>query len=58
MTLGDVGRHFGLPTWKIRRLYERGLLPPSLRAGLYRIVQPSDLDAIEKALKAAGYLPK
>lgn len=38
LTIGATARHFGLPAWKVRRLYERGLLPPAARAGLYGIV--------------------
>jgi DNA-binding transcriptional MerR regulator len=57
LTVGDVARHFGVPTWKVRRLYERGLLPPPVRAGLYRLVSADGLVEVEAALKRAGYLP-
>lgn len=56
-TLGEVAEHFRLPTWKIRRLFERGILPPAERIGLYRVVAAKDLPKIEAALHKAGYLP-
>jgi DNA-binding transcriptional MerR regulator len=56
LTLGQVGEIFGLPTWKIRRLYERGLIPAASRVGLYRVVHESDLPEIERALKDARYI--
>lgn len=57
LTLGAVGKRLGAKIWQIRRLYERGLLPPAERVGPYRVVAESDLPRIEKALKAARYLP-
>jgi len=56
LTLGAVARHFGLPVWKIRRLWERGLLPAADRIARYRVVPTSQLAAIEAALKTTGYL--
>jgi hypothetical protein len=56
--LGVVARKFGLPVWKIRRLFERQLLPEPRRVGLYRVVDVDDLPAIEAALRSAGYLPR
>lgn len=62
-TLGDLARYFerelgvSLPVWKIRRLYERRLLPEPGRIGNYRVVDASDVPAIEDALKRCGYLP-
>jgi DNA-binding transcriptional MerR regulator len=56
LTIGDVGRHFGLPAWMIRRVFERGLLPPARRVGAYRVVEPKDLPRIKRALERAGYL--
>jgi hypothetical protein len=56
LTLGQVGEIFGLPTWKVRRLYERGLLPEASRVGLCRVIDESDLPSIESALKVAGYI--
>jgi DNA-binding transcriptional MerR regulator len=57
LTVGDVARHFGIPIWRVRRLYEKGILPPPPRAGLYRLVPAGDLPRIEEALRQAGYLP-
>jgi DNA-binding transcriptional MerR regulator len=57
ITLGDVARRFNVPLWKVRRLYERGLLPEPARAGAYRVVSTRDLPKIEAALRRAGYLP-
>jgi hypothetical protein len=56
LTLGQVGEIFGLPTWKIRRLYERGLLPAASRVGNYRVVNESDLASIESVIKSEGYV--
>jgi DNA-binding transcriptional MerR regulator len=57
LTIGDVARRFGCEPWQVRRLFERGLLPPAERLGAYRVVAASDLTAVEKALLTAGYLP-
>ena len=57
MPLGAVARHFGVPVWKVRRLYERAVLPPAERVGPFRIVRSTDLPTIEAALCRAGYLP-
>ena len=56
LTLGPVARLYGCPTWKVRRLFERGLLPPAARVGLYRVVALEDLPTVEEALREAGYL--
>jgi hypothetical protein len=56
-TLGDVAKRYGIPIWKVRRVYERGFLPEPPRAGAYRIVADDDLPQVEAALRAAGYLP-
>lgn len=58
VTLGDVARRCGCDVWQVRRLYERGLLPPARRIGLYRVVSVDDIPAIEAALRTAGYLPE
>jgi len=55
-TIGSVARHFGCPTWRIRRLFERGLLPPASRVGAYRVIAAKDLPLVEMALRQAGYL--
>jgi DNA-binding transcriptional MerR regulator len=56
MTLGQVAARFGVQVWQVRRLYERGLLPPAVRVGAYRTVTETELPAIEQALRQAGYL--
>jgi DNA-binding transcriptional MerR regulator len=57
LTIGAVARHFGLPAWKIRRLYETGKLPEPVRLGAYRVFYADDLPKIEVALLEVGYLP-
>jgi len=56
LTIGAMATRFGIPAWKIRRLFERGLLPPAARVGTYRVVAVNDLPRVEKALREAGYL--
>lgn len=51
LTMGQVGARFGLPAWKIRRVFELGILPEPARIGAYRVVYEADLPAIEAALK-------
>lgn len=53
---GDAAKRLGVPSWKIRRLFERGLLPPPQRAGHLRVIEASDLPKVEEALRQAGYL--
>jgi DNA-binding transcriptional MerR regulator len=55
-TIGAIGQRYGVPAWQVRRLFERGLLPPAARVGAYRIVAAEDLPKVEAALQAAGYL--
>ena len=55
-TLGALARRYGVPVWKLRRLFERRLLPEPGRVGNYRVVQARDLPEVERALRAAGYL--
>jgi hypothetical protein len=57
LTLGQVARHFGRPTWMVRRLFERGILPPPPRVGQNRIVHAEDLPVIAEAMRQVGYLP-
>jgi len=56
LTLGSVARHFGVPIWKVRRIYERKILPEPARIGNYRVVHQDDLPCLEHALVEAGYL--
>jgi len=57
LTLGDVARRLRVEPWQVRRLFERGLLPPAARMGRYRVIAVEDLAAVETALRRAGYLP-
>jgi DNA-binding transcriptional MerR regulator len=56
LTIGAVAGHFGVPPWQVRRLFERGMLPPAARVGAYRVIDPADLPKIEAALREARYL--
>ena len=56
-TLGDLARENKIPIWKVRRLFERGLLPEPPRIGRYRVVPTEDIPKVVKALRDAGYLP-
>ncbi len=56
LTIGQVARRFGVPTWQVRRLDETRKLPEPARVGAYRVVGAEDLPRIEEALHAAGYL--
>jgi hypothetical protein len=57
-SVGAAAAQFGVPAWKVRRLFERGLLPPAARVGPYRIIPGSELPDVERALKKVGYLPE
>jgi hypothetical protein len=56
-TVGDLARHFGCAAWQVRRLFERGRLPPAVRVGPYRVVSAMHLRKVEVALRQASYLP-
>jgi DNA-binding transcriptional MerR regulator len=56
LTIGVVADRLGVTTWQVRRLFERGLLPPAARVGPYRVIDPADLQKVEAALRAAGYI--
>jgi DNA-binding transcriptional MerR regulator len=57
LTVGDVARFYGLEAWQVRKLWERRLLPPAKRIGMYRVFTEADLPQIENALRKIGYLP-
>jgi DNA-binding transcriptional MerR regulator len=57
LTIGAVAERLGVPPWQVRRLFERGFLPPAARVGAYRVIAPADLPKVERALREAGYLP-
>ncbi len=44
--------------WQVRRLFERGILPPAERIASYRVIAEGDLPKIIEALRTAGYLPE
>jgi DNA-binding transcriptional MerR regulator len=58
ITIGAAARRLRRPLWQVRRLYERGLLPPAARVGPYRVIAEADLPRVEQALRKAGYLPQ
>jgi hypothetical protein len=58
LTIGEAARRMRVPTWRLRRLYERGLLPPADRVGPVRVVDEADLPRLEAALRRAGYVPE
>lgn len=55
-TMGGVASLYGVQSWQVRRLFQRGLLPPAPRVGTYRVVAAADLPAVKQALRDAGYL--
>lgn len=57
-TLGEVADLCGTQAWRVRRLFERGLVADCERVGRQRVVKESELPAIRKALADAGYLKK
>jgi len=57
LTIGSVAQLFGCSPWQVRRLFERGALPPAPRIGAYRVIARDDLPKVERALRKAGYLP-
>ena len=56
LTIGAAANQLGVAAWKVRRLYERGILPPAERIGCYRVIDRSDLPKVGAALRQAGYL--
>jgi hypothetical protein len=56
LSIGQAAARFDVPLWKVRRLFERGLLPEPERIGVYRLLDEADLPAVEAALLRAGYL--
>ncbi|HZY88845.1 MAG TPA: hypothetical protein VFE78_28735 [Gemmataceae bacterium] len=56
LTTTAVANRCGCEPWQVRRLFERGLLPPTARVGAYRVIAASDMPLVEKALREAGYL--
>lgn len=54
--MGRLSARYGLPVWKIRRLYERGKLPPARRHGRDRVVSTEELPALEHVMREMGYI--
>jgi hypothetical protein len=55
-TVGQVAKMYGLPRWKLMRLFEHGHLPEPKRCGPFRMLTPSDLPEIERVLRERGYI--
>jgi hypothetical protein len=58
MSLDEVAKRLGCEVWQVRRVFEKKLLPPAHRIGMYRVVEKSELPRIRAALVKAGYLKK
>jgi DNA-binding transcriptional MerR regulator len=56
LTIGAASDQLGVAAWKVRRLYERGILPPAERIGCYRVIDADDIPKVRAALRQAGYL--
>lgn len=56
MTTREVAERLHVAPWQVRRVCERGLVPPPDRAGLYRVFREEDLPALQVALRQAGYV--
>ncbi len=52
----DVALIFTQPVWRIRRLYELGILADPERIGTARMIPASTLPEIAAALRAKGWL--
>jgi hypothetical protein len=55
-TMGEIAQRHGCKQWQVRRLYQRGMLPPAERIGAFRVVPIQGLPQVEAALRAAGYI--
>ena len=58
LTIGQAAERLGAQSWRLRRLYQRGLLPEPQWVGRSRVVNEDDLPQIRTALEKAGYLPE
>lgn len=54
----DIGRLLGVPTWKVRRLYEDGTLAEPSRIGVQRAIPRDQIPVIVKQLDLRGWLPR
>ena len=57
LTTGEVAELLGVDVWRVRRLYESGMLPEPPRAGAYRLIPKADLPRIIDAMRQRGWLP-
>ncbi len=57
LTVGEAAMRLHCLEWRLRRVFERGLLPEPLRLGRYRLIPVADLPKIQKAMEDVGYLP-
>jgi DNA-binding transcriptional MerR regulator len=57
LTVGQVAHRLGVTAWQVRRCFQRGFLPEPRRMGPYRVIAEADLQWVQAALRAAGYLP-
>ena len=55
-TFGQLAVRFGVQDWKIRKVFERGLLATPRKVGNLRVVPEADLPLVKAALVRAGYL--
>lgn len=58
LTLGQIADKLGVQLWRLRRLFERGILSEPARVGQNRVVHVRLLPTIKQALEEAGYLKK
>ena len=53
----EIGDILGVDTWRIRRLFEAGVLPEPPRFAGKRAIPRETIPAIVDALRARGWLP-
>ena len=53
----QVAELVGVPTWRIRRLYESGILADPQRVGLTRLIPSDHVPSIRETLREHGWLP-
>jgi DNA-binding transcriptional MerR regulator len=56
LPIGEAADLLGVQSWRLRRLFERGLLGEPERVGRTRVVRREQLPRIREALEKAGYL--
>jgi len=56
LTVGEAADRCGVQCWRLRRLFERGLLDEPERVGHARLIPEGDMPRVRAALEAAGYL--